>query len=102
FPSKLQPIRNTSGAYFGLLRTLGAVLRTRLLAILDTLRIEHAAQDVVANAGKIADTAAADQNNRVLLKVVTFARDVADDFALVGQANLRNLTKRRVRLLRSR
>src|SRR3954469_25168892 len=86
----------------GLLGTLRAVLRTALLAILDALRVEHAAQHMVAHTGKIAHTTAADQNNRVLLKVVAFTRDVADDFALVGQANLGHLAKCRVRLLRRR
>src|SRR3569623_1291397 len=86
----------------GLLGTLSAVLRTRLAAILDTLRIEHAAQDVVANAGKVAHAAATDQHHRVLLKVVAFARNVADDFAAVGQADLGHLAQRRVRLLRGR
>src|SRR4029453_10400928 len=38
-----------SGAYScGLFRTLGAVLRTRLPAVLDALGVEHAAKDVVA------------------------------------------------------
>ena len=85
-----------------LLRTLGAVFRTALLAVLDTLRIEHAAKDVVANAGKVANTAAADQHDAVFLQVVAFARDVADDFALVRQADLGDLAQRRVRLLRGR
>src|SRR3546814_3948213 len=64
--------------------------------------IEHAAQDVVAHTGKIADTAAADQHDAVFLEVVAFARDVGDDFAAVGQADLRNLAERRVRLFRGR
>ena len=38
----------------------------------------------------------------MLLKVVAFAGDVADHFALVGQADLGHLAKRRVRLLRGR
>lgn len=85
-----------------LLRTLGAVLRTALLAVLDTLRVEHAAQDVVAHAGKVAHTAAADQHDAVFLQVVAFAGDVGDDFALVGQADLGHFTQSRVRLLRGR
>ena len=89
-----------AGAALILLRTLGAVLRTGLLAVLHALRVEHAAQHVVAHAGKVAHAAAADQHDRVLLKVVAFAGDVADDFAAVGQANLGHLAKRRVRLLR--
>src|SRR5690242_12385981 len=35
-----------------LFRTLGAVLGARLPAILDALRVQHAAKDVVAHAGK--------------------------------------------------
>src|SRR6478609_8935261 len=83
----LQPVRNLSGAYSrGLLGTLGAVLGARLTTVLDALRVE----------------AAADQHDAVLLEVVALAGDVADNFALVGQADLGNLAKRRVRLRRSR
>ncbi len=57
---------------------------------------------MVANTRKIADTTAADQNDAMLLEVVTLARNVADHFALIGQANFRDLSQRRVRLLRSR
>src|SRR5881397_3451699 len=54
-------VRNPSGAYSrGLLGTLGAVLGARLAAILDPLSIEHAAEHVIAHAGQVADTAAAD------------------------------------------
>src|SRR5690606_12158186 len=67
------------------------------------LRIEHAAQDVVANAGKVLHAAAADQNNRVFLQVVAFAGDVANGFvAVLGQADLGDLTQSRVGLLRGR
>src|SRR5919107_124578 len=79
--------------------TLGAVLRTTLPAVLDALRVEHAAKHVIAHARKIADTAAADQHDAVLLEVVALAGDVADHFALVGQADLGHLAQRRVRLL---
>src|SRR4051812_22644629 len=68
----------------GLLRPLGAVLGTGLAAILDALGVEHAAKDVVAHTGKIAHAPAADQDHRVLLKVMAFAGDVADHLALVG------------------
>src|SRR6478752_8558161 len=83
-----------------LFRALGAVLRTRLPAILHALRVEDAAKHVIAHTRKVAHTAAADKHDRVLLQVVAFTRDVADDFALVGQANLGNLAQSRVRLLR--
>src|SRR5436853_2529284 len=84
------------------LRTLGAVLRTALLAVLDALGIQHATQNVVANAGQILDAAAADHDHRVLLKVVALTRYVADHLEAVSQAHLGDLAKRRVRLLRGR
>src|SRR2546423_14417513 len=89
-------------AISGSFRTLRAILRTALLAVLDALGIEVAAEDVVAHAGQVLDAAAADHDHRVLLKVMAFTRDVADHFEAVGQAHLGNLTKRRVRLLRGR
>src|SRR3954462_5808386 len=85
-----------------LLRTLRAVLRTTLLTVLDALGIQHAAEDVVTHAGQILDATAADHDHGVLLKVMAFARNVTDDFEAIGQTHLGNLTKRRVRLLRSR
>src|SRR5471032_1508197 len=83
-------------------RTLRAVLRTALLTVLDALGIQHAAENVVTHAGQILDAAAADHDHRMLLKVMAFTRDVADDFEAIGQAHLGDLTKRRVRLLRGR
>src|SRR6185503_13152129 len=74
-----------------LFRALGAVLRAGLPAVLDALRVEHAAEHVIAHTRKIAHTAAADQHDAVLLEVVTFAGDVADHFALVGQPHLGDL-----------
>src|SRR5690348_9070963 len=95
--------RTLSGAYScGLFGALGAVFGTRLLAVLHALRVEDAAKHVVADARKVAHTAAADQHDAVLLEVVALAGDVADHLALVGQADLRHLAKRRVRLLRGR
>src|SRR5271168_612175 len=85
-----------------LLRTLGAIFRPALLAVLDPLGVEHAAQDVVAHAGQVLDAAAADHDHRMLLQVVAFARYVADDLEAVGQADLGDLAKRRIRLLRRR
>src|SRR5438105_15392313 len=43
-----------------LFRTFGTVFGAALLAILDALGVEHAAQDVIAHAGKTLDAAAAD------------------------------------------
>src|SRR6478609_6659870 len=85
-----------------LLRTLRAVLRAALLAVLDALRVEHAAQDVVAHARQVLHAAAADHDDRVLLQVMALARDVADYFKPVGEPHLCNLAQSRVRLLRRR
>src|SRR5665647_5296 len=85
-----------------LLRALRAVLGARLLAVLDARRIEGAADDVVANAREILDATAADQDDRVLLQIVSLARDVRRHFHLVRQTNARDLAEGRVRLLRGR
>src|SRR5690606_12261001 len=85
-----------------LLRTLRAIVRAALLAILHALRVEHAAQDVVTNARKVAHAATTNEHDRVLLQVVTFTWNIGDHFALVGEANLGNLAQSRVRLLRGR
>src|SRR4051794_4589192 len=84
-----------------LLRPFRAVLRAALLSVLDALRVEHAAQHVVAHPGQVLDAAAADHDDRVLLKIVALARDVADHLVTVRQADLGDLPQRRVRLLRS-
>src|SRR3954451_19189618 len=64
------------GAYSrGLFRALGAVFRAGLTAVLDALRIKYAAQHVIAHAGKVAHTAAADHHDAVLLEVVALAGD---------------------------
>src|SRR5207247_6198495 len=82
-----------------LLRTLGAIERAALLAILDALGVQHAADDVIAHAGKVLDAAAADQDHAVLLKIVAFARNIGQRFEAVGQAHLGDLAQRGVRLL---
>src|SRR5437899_1419761 len=84
----------------GLLRALGAVLGTRLLAVFDALQVERSAHDVIAHTRQILHPAAAHQHHTVLLKVVTLAADVGNDFEPVGQANLGHFAQRRVRLLR--
>ncbi len=79
--------------FYSLLRTLGAVERTTLLTILDTLGVEDAAQDVITDAGQVLDAAAADEHHRVLLQVVAFARDVANGFDAGGQTDLATLRR---------
>ena len=56
---------------------------------------------MVPNTRQITHSAAPDQNHRVLLQVVPFARDIGRNFDVVGEAHSGHLSKRRVRLLRS-
>ena len=80
-----------------LLRTVEAA---GLLADLHAERVERTADDVIANTRKIANTAAADEHDRVLLQVVAFTRDVDGDFLLIGKPHAGDLSQSRVGLLR--
>src|SRR3546814_14131571 len=92
----------TRHARSSLLRPLGAVLRTALTTVLDTLGVEGAANDVIANARKVLHTAAPDHDDRVLLPVVPLAGTVANDLEPVGDAHARHLANRLDRLHRRR
>src|SRR5688572_15444153 len=83
-----------------LLRALCAVFRPTLLASLHANGVEPAADDVIADAGKMRHTAVADQYQRELLEVVTVAGDVGRDREPVGEPDARDLAKRGIRLLR--
>src|SRR3569832_311413 len=78
FLFSLQLIRDLSarGLLWLLLGTLGAVLGTGLAAVLHALRVEDSAKHMIADARKIAHTAATDQHDAVFLEVVAFARDI--------------------------
>src|SRR6185436_17758124 len=73
-----------------------------LTAIAHALGIEHAANDVIAYAGKVLDASAPDQHHRVLLKIMSLARDIARHLELIGKTDARDLAQRGVRLLRRR
>src|SRR5262249_21510821 len=100
--SRWRPPRDRGAKSGRLFRPLCSVLRSALLAVLDALRIEHTAEDMVANAGEVFHAAAADHDDRVFLQVMPFAGDIADDLEAVGEADLGDLAERRVRLLRRR
>src|SRR5690606_25420171 len=85
----------------GFLGTLGTVLGTGLLAVLDTLEVERAAHDVVTHTGQVLHTTAANEHDRVFLQVVAFTTDVRNDFVAVGETHLGDLTQSGVRLLGS-
>src|SRR5918999_473872 len=78
---------------------LCAVLGARLRAIPDARGVERGSDDLVAHAGEVLDPAPTHEHDRVLLKVVADAGDVSGDFDSGGEADSRDLTKGRVRLL---
>src|SRR6266478_4613532 len=81
--SRLTAARRRDMAVLRLLRPLGAVFRAALAPVLDALCVVRAADDVIAHAGQVLDPAAADQHDRMLLQVVTLARDIAGDLEAV-------------------
>src|SRR4051812_40027546 len=87
------PLRGTSALL------LGAVAATGLLAVADPGRIEGAADDLVADAGKVLHAATAHEHDGVLLQVVALAGDVGRDLHTAGQPHTGDLPERRVRLL---
>src|SRR5690606_29373209 len=82
------------------LRPLGAVLGTALAASAYAGTVQGPAHRVVAHTRQVLHTAAADQNDAVLLQVVAFTTDVGRHFIAVRQANAADLAQRGVRLLR--
>src|SRR4051795_8735918 len=79
---------------------LRAVTAASLLAVADTLGVQRAADDLVPDAGEVLHTAATDQHDRVLLKVVTDTGDVGRHLDTVAQPHTGHLAQRRVGLLR--
>src|SRR5262249_53981926 len=73
------------------LRSFRSVLRAALTPILGTDRVESAADNVVADAGEVLHTAAANEDDRVLLEVVTHPGDVGRHLDAVGEPHARNL-----------
>src|SRR6195952_1932460 len=97
----------TSGLFgAGPLRGMSALVLLRpvaaagLLAVLDRLRVQRTANDLVANARQVLHATTAHEHDRVLLQVVALARDVRGDLDLVREAHARDLAERGVRLLR--
>jgi hypothetical protein len=80
---------------------LGTVLTTALHTTLNALGIKSTTDDVVTNTRKVLNTAAANQNDGVLLQVVANTGNVGRNLIAVGETYTGDLTKRRVRLLGS-
>src|SRR5690625_3137694 len=81
---------------------LRAVLGASLLTILHAGGVKGSTNDVILHTRKVLHTTAPHQHNGVLLQVVPLAGDVGNHLDAVRQANLRDLPKCRVRLLRRR
>src|SRR5262249_28822526 len=103
---RASPLRYLPSLALSLLAVLGAGLLAEAVALLGTridghgrLAIQDAADNVIADARQVADTAAAHQHDRVLLQVVAFAGDVGGDFLAIGQADAGHLAQGRVGLL---
>src|SRR5262245_45984945 len=86
------PLRGISGSLLG----FGAVAATGLLAVLHPGGVEGAADDLVAHPRQVADPAAADQHDRMLLEVVSLTGDVGGHLDPAGQADASDLAQRRV------
>lgn len=74
------------------LRTLGSVFRAALAALIDTESIEGTTHDVITDTRKVFHPAATNEDDGVLLEVMSLTSDVGDDFVTVGQANLGHFT----------
>jgi len=71
----------------------GAVLGTALATVFNTRGVEGAANDVILHTWKVLYTTTANENDRVLLEVVTFAWDISDDLNSVCETNLSHLAE---------
>src|SRR6266571_4383104 len=72
-------------------RLLRAVLRAALLPPRHPRGVERPANDVIADARQVLHAAAPDEDDRVLLQVVSHARNVGRDLETVGQTHACNL-----------
>ena len=81
------------------LGTLCTVLGTGLHTAVHALGIQSATNDVITDTGKVLNTTAANQNDRVLLQVVANTGDISGNFHAIGQTHAGDLTQSGVRLL---
>ena len=82
-----------------LLGSLCAVLGTALVTVCNALCVQRTTDDVVTYTRQVTNSSASDQNDRVLLKVVSDSGNVGGCVQAVGQSYSCDLTKRGVRLL---
>src|SRR5215210_1742059 len=88
---------------FGLctdLRTLRTVFRAAAAPAIHPERVEGTTDNMIAHTRQVFHAATANEHDRVLLEVVSLARDVSDHFLPVCQTHLGDFAQRGVRLLR--
>ena len=76
------------------------VLGAALPSAFNALSIQGAADDVITNTREVANAATTNKHNRVLLKVVAFARNIYRYFFIIGETNPCDFAQGGVRLLR--
>ena len=81
-----------SSGMTSLLGLLRPVLGTALGAAIDTGGVEGAAEDVITHARQVANTAAANEHDRVLLQVVPFTGNVSIYHFVVCKTKLNNFS----------
>src|SRR5215470_11087435 len=90
----------SSNPQIDLLRPLGSILGATLLAIGYSCRVQRSAHHVITYAGQVFHAASTYEHDRVLLQVVSNARNVGRHLNSVGETDTRNFAQRRIRLFR--
>jgi hypothetical protein len=72
---------------------LGPVTGSPLPSILHAFGIQGTTDEVVADARKVLDPAAPDEDDRVLLQVMADSGDIARDFDIIGQTDSSHLAE---------
>jgi len=82
--------------YLHLTRFLRPVFWSTLFSVLNTNGIQCPSDDMIPNTGKVFDSTASNQNNRMLLKVVSHSRYIGRYFIAARQPNLATFLKSRI------
>lgn len=88
------------GYLLGRLRALDAVFGPRTTTLLHASGVESASDNVVSYTRQILHAATTNENDGMLLEIMTFVRNIGDDLAAVRETDLCHLTDSGVRLLR--
>lgn len=94
-------LRKCCGRLLSCLGSLCAVLGAGLISLGNALCVESSSDNVVTDTGQILNSSASDENNRVLLQIVTDTGNVRCYFVTVGKLNSGNFSHSGVGLLGS-